>query len=426
MALRRRLVLLATTLAVLAALPGGAAAGPGRAGLGGDFRISGPGALDKDWAPAIAFNDTDHEYLVVWSDLRRQVTRGADIYLRRIGADGSLHGKEVRLSPAGTADDESPAVAYNPAANQYLVAWAREWSIYGQIVAADGTKAGPAFLIQGPGAISDCHSPAVAYNSDADEYLVVWTDWRDFATRREDIYGRRVAADGTPVGADSRIGGAEAAARDTQPAVAYNPDRGEYFVVWQDGRSYNDRKEDIYGRRVAADGTPRGKDRRISGPRATAEEWFPAVAYNPASGQYLVVWQDWRKAATRGWDVYGRRLAGTGAPAAPDFRISGLGARADDVHPSLALNSGDDSYLVVWADWRLGAARGADVFGKALPATGAAIGSDFRISGPKATADENWPVAAYNAEADEFLVVWEDYRNEATRNVDVFARRLAG
>lgn len=56
-------------------------------------RISGPGAAGWDTTPAVAWNQTANEYIVVWADGRAEATRGQDIYGRRMGADGKPIGR---------------------------------------------------------------------------------------------------------------------------------------------------------------------------------------------------------------------------------------------------------------------------------------------------------------------------------------------
>ena len=153
---------------------------------------------------------------------------------------------------------------------------------------------------------------------------------------QEGAAGRDLSRVSPLVGNDFRISGPGATSDEWDPAVAYNPTNHRYLVVWSDDRNEGSRGTDIYGQLLAADGTRIGGDFRISGPAATSYEYDPAVAYNPASNQYLVVWRDRRNDATRGWDIYGRRVKATGKPAGGDFRISGPAATDNEFGPVVA------------------------------------------------------------------------------------------
>jgi hypothetical protein len=235
--------------------------GGGWGPVGGDFRIGGPDDISNESSPAVAWNATANEYLVVWADLRSLATRGADVYGRRLGADGTRLGSDFRVSgPNAIKYDWEPAVVWNGTANEYLVVWEDDrawdernpsvhgWDVYGRRVGAGGVPAGGDFRVNGVNATAQ-EAPAVAWNGTANEYLVVWQDWRNFGGRSLDVYGRRVGADGTRLGSDFRVSGAKATEYDWEPAVACRDDANECLVVWEDGRN-STRGGDIFGRRV--------------------------------------------------------------------------------------------------------------------------------------------------------------------------------
>jgi hypothetical protein len=397
--------------------------------LGPELRISGPNAASNDYFPAVAWNEADDEYLVVWQDGRNLNSRGWDIYGRRVGADGA--GPELRISGAGAVtEDGHPAVVWNQTAEEYLVVWmdyrnssTRAADIYGRRVGADGVPIGGDIRISGPQATGEDWFPAVAWNQTANEYLVVWEDLRSDSTRGHDIYGRRVGADGARLGADLRISGPKATGNENYPAVAWNQDANQYLVVWQDDRNSSTRHYDTYGRRVGADGARLGGDIRISGPQAIGEEWEPAVACNQTAGEYLVVWGDFRDDLTGGSDIYGRRVGADGARLGGDLRISGANNASWEEKPAVAWNQVDNEYLVVWQDWRNVSTSGANTYGRRVGDGGAGMGGDFLISGPNTTNDYN-PAAAWNQADNEYLVVWQDERNLATQAADVYGRRV--
>jgi hypothetical protein len=235
-----------------------------------------------------------------------------------------------------------------------------------------------------------------------------------------------VAADGSRIGGDFRISGTKATGNDFYPAVAWKGTSNEYLVVWSDERNSATRGSDIYGRRVAADGSRIGGDVRISGTNAIDNEYDPAMAWNGTAGEYLVVWEDGRSVSTRGWDIFGRRVAADGSRIGGDVRISGANAFGDDYFPAVAWGATSNQYLVVWDDSRSVSTRGWDIFGRQVAADGSRIGTDFRVSGANATGSEATSAAAWNATANEYLVVWEDDRDTSTRGQDIYGRRLAG
>jgi len=356
-------------------LAGSAAAGAGELKasplFGPDFRVSGPEATREDWHPAVAWNQEASQYLVVWTDGRNYDTRGLDIYGQRVALDGRPVGRDFRISGRKLASDEmNPEVVWNQEDNQYLVVWedgrnydTRGLDIYGRRVGSDGKPIGAEIRISGRKLASDEVKPAVAWNQEDNQYLVVWTDGRNWETRGDDIYGRRVGSDGKPVGRDFRITKGRTISHEGTPEVVWSQATKQYLVVWTDGRNQELRGYDIYGRRVGSDGRPVGADIRISGPKATTEDWSPAVAWNPAANQYLVVWTDGRNWETSEDDIYGRRLGSDGRPIGGDFRIS---SRKEEsaTEPDVAWNQANLQYLVVWEDWRNWETRFSDIYGQ--------------------------------------------------------------
>jgi hypothetical protein len=417
-----------------------------------DFRLSdmGPDGDVNYYAlwPAVAYNSADNEYLVVWSGAD---TIGGGIFGQRVSATGAEIGaNDFRLSDVGPNGHFGfSAVAYNSADNEYLVVWPGddgtgglvddEFEIFGQRVnAATGTQIGTDLRLSDMGPDGDAHYdasfPAVAYNSAEDEYLVVWEgddDTGGLVDGEDEIFGQRVdAATGTEVGTnDFRLsdmgpdGDANYGA--DFPAVAYNDTNNEYLVVWygdDDTGGLVDEEYEIYGQRVSATGAEIGaNDFRLSDMGPDGDTNYagggPAVAYNSADNDYLVVWLG---ADTLGVEIFGQRVnAATGAEIGTDLCLSDMGPDGDanyDAYVSaVAYNSAGNEYLVVWhGDDDTGPLVGEEfeIFGQRVVATGAEIGAnDFRLSdmGPDGDAyyDAGRPAVAYNGKNNEYLVVWE-------------------
>jgi hypothetical protein len=419
------LLLAATVAGAVTGDSGGLRASPA---MGPEMPISLDDTRFSEYGAAVAWNGTAREFLVVWRDGRSEEMYGlTEIYGRRVSAEGVAQGADFRISGPTFypgSYKSTPSVAWSDGAGEYLVVWEdardhneRGWDIYGRRVSADGLSQGVDFRISGPNPLSDDTDPVVA--SSGSDYLVVWQGKSDPAPRRNDLFGRRVSAEGTPTGGAFRISGRNATVYERNAAVAWNG--AEYLVVWEDGRNTaTDGVSDLFGRRVSTEGSVVGADFLIGGRNAASYQRQPALAWSGT--EYLVVWQDGRNATTRGSDIYGRRLSAEGVGLEPDRRLSGPAATSYERDPAVAWNGTE--YLVVWADRRNFTTRGYDIYGRRVSVEGVAQGADFRVSGPDAYGDEgNSAVAADGA---GYLVVWEDDRNRASRGWDILGRCVLG
>ncbi|MFH1331356.1 MAG: hypothetical protein ABIJ48_11975 [Actinomycetota bacterium] len=327
--------------------------------LGRGIHISDNGATGWEQYPAVAANAVTGQYLVVWQDSRNpdpDDPLGSDIYGRLVSATGVPLGDGLPIA-TGAGESRNPAVAYDPATGGYLVVW-QQWvpgsrDVYGRLLDATGVPAGDAFLISTGGGTTG--SPVVAYSPAADQFLVVWARWRGGAYT---IRGRGVSGAGEVVGADFFVGTLDSK-RSWDPDVAYDPVTDRFLVVW--ARYDLTPEPHIYGRLVSGDGVPAGEELLIS-TRRGKNEMEPAVAYNPALGRFLVVWGDGRN-GRRGVDIFGCLVSGAGEILDGEFRISGPGGTSDERYPAVASGS-TGRFLVVWQDDHLYETRGWDIRGR--------------------------------------------------------------
>ena len=319
------------------------------------------------------------------------------------------------------------------------------------------TGFGPDFLISLP--VDRQADPAVAYNLDDDEYLVVWTDDRGSGTG---VQGQIFSAGGVPRGENFQI--FDAADEQSNPYVAYNSTDGNYMVIWRDKRGGLD--YDVYGQVVGATGTLPGTDFPIN--TDAGDQKASDVLYDPNANHYLVVWVDagdnrvegqlldhagglvgtspftitgaggdYPKAAYNSnrqsymvafqyeqapgnHDIYVQAIAGDGALTGNARAV--CSHAADQSIPNLEFNSTLHEYLVVWQDWRNNAATGIDLYARRVDQDGNAQGNEIIIS--NAADSQNVPDVAYNARVNQWLVAWEDYRNRNASGVDVYGQRV--
>ncbi|MEZ4652627.1 MAG: hypothetical protein R3E12_03215 [Candidatus Eisenbacteria bacterium] len=453
-----------------------------------DFRISdmgvnGDGTADAV-SPAVAWNSSSNEYLVVWSGddgTGTMVDGEFEIFGQRIaGASGLEVGvNDFRISdmgPEGDAlfDAETPAVAYDATRNEYLVVWSgddvvdEEFEIHGQRLTAAGASIGVNdFRISDMGLdgdpLFDAITPQVVSAASLGEYLVVWSadDISGILVNGEfEVWGQRIsAATGSEVGVnDFRISDMGPDGNDTydaqDPAVAWSPAENRYLVVWSGDDNLGgvvEGEREIFGQLLdGPTGTEVGtNDFRISDMGPNGDPLFdaldPAAAYNPNTHEFLVVWDgdDQGGGLDDGeFEIFGQRLsASTGTQVgANDFVMSDTGTPGSiDVgafRPRVAVrDNGTFDYQVVWhADTDLGGLvdEEFEIYGQRLRSDGVQIGADdFRVSDMGPDGDVDWdarqPAIAYNPDANEYLVVWEGDDNTGTLvdgETEIFGQRI--
>jgi len=267
-----------------------APAGWGRL-IGASFLIS--GQAEEELNPAIAYNNHQQEYLVVWWNDR---PGNDDIRAERVSRSGNLLGSAWVASGAG-ADRQYPRVAYNTARREYLVVWEHrnsggsEWNIAGQRLSVPSGPGSPQKvgglinIAQGVTFTADCTRPAVAYSTTSDAYLVVFM--YGWGTHR--IQGRVLSGNGAPAGTVFDLAAATGTSQEA-PDLAYNGRQNGYLVVWQERVG----DYDIYARLVHPDGSLVGPGSFAISGLPVWEETKPHVAAirtATALGEYAVVWQ---------------------------------------------------------------------------------------------------------------------------------------
>ncbi|MDT7833232.1 YDG domain-containing protein, partial [Flavobacteriaceae bacterium S356] len=265
--------------------------------------------------PDVAYNATNNEYLVVWDadDTDSGVADNLrEIYGQRISNVGAEIGtNDFRISNSTlTADSDAndPAVAWNSTNNEYLVVWDADPvnshnDIIGQRISNVGTEIGADFVIIDAGASTsfDADVAAVVYNATNNQFLVA-ADADTALDGKNEIYTQLVSNTGTLVGsinkASDHVAG-DALYDGTDVALAYLPDAGEYVAVWE-GESNDggqiDNEFEAYLQRITNLNVDTGiDDERVSAVGGTGSNLTRVLAVNAAystvSSRLLVVWQ---------------------------------------------------------------------------------------------------------------------------------------
>ena len=257
-----------------------------------------------------------------------------------VHAGASIGGGRFPIQNVAGVPETESAVAYNSQQQEYLVVW-RAAEIWGQRVSRNGTLLGSAFRIS---PVGEGVNPDVVYNSVADEYLIVWHNLLG-------IRGQRISALGASLGGVLNIvPGTPSSHYYDQPAVAYASTSDRYLVVCRYRRD-SDSSSGIWAQVLASSGALDGSAHQVSQQSNTLLPEQPDVAYNRSRNEFLIVWQ---QMVGSDIDVYGRRfkLAGGAAPLGPELLIA-IYLNRDEIAPAVAAiptvpNEG--GYLVAWEE----------------------------------------------------------------------------
>ena len=193
-----------------------------------------------------------------------------------------------------------------------------------------------------------------------------------------------------PVGSDFRISNVgtdgDPNRFGSEPAITYNSATNQYLVVWQGNGLDTQDKFEIFGQLLDANGGAIGGDFRISNVTDVAAGRVAlelAVTYNSVTNQYLVVWRGNGLATNDKFEIFGQLLGADGGAIGEDFPISNVtdvGTDRAAIEPAITYNATTNAYLVVWVGDGLATKSELEIFGQRLDADGGAIGGDFPIS----------------------------------------------
>ncbi len=189
--------------------------------------------------------------------------------------------------------------------------------------------------------------------------------WVDYRSGTGDVYGQHVLADGALAWAASGVPVCTAAG--TQDRIAVIADgSGGAIVGWRDQRTFATTGIDVYVQRVNAAGTALWTANGVPVCTATGQQNGPALVTDGAGG-VIAVWEDARGASQ---DIYARRVTGAGAA---QWTANGSPVCTDPTTQQnmVAVTDGAGGVIVGWQDARNNAATQLDLYAQRLSGSGA-------------------------------------------------------
>jgi len=211
--------------------------------------------------------------------------------------------------------------------------------------------------------------PSVAYNSQRNEYFVVWTN-------DSDIYGQRIAESGDLLGSNKLV--VRRPSSQFQPFIVYNNQEDQYFVAWQtqQPRNFNN----TFGRLLSSVGDTMNIEHHLSD-----ESRLIYIAYNADDNEYLLTLSGIK---TQRINRFGQKFGNA-------MSLSSLAANGESIY-----NSNVKEYFLTWFE-------ASNFKGQRLFNNGAVASSTINISTGKTSSGGSYATRlSYDSENDEYLVVF--------------------
>jgi hypothetical protein len=413
----RQAVALLVAGVLLAALPGSA-----QTPRGGEIPVSAP-LTDLNSSAQVAVAPSG-DFVVAWeTGFGLQRGKTSRVWIRLFRADGTPKGARLRVSNSRAAE-LLPRLAMRPDSS-FLVVWQGGsldgTSVFGRRFTADGRPASERFLLSSNTEGSQS-TPAVAFTPDGG-FVASWSSGPlTYPTKHSDLYARRFNAASQPLGPEFRVNTTLERSQGT-PQVAVDS-RGNFLIGWLNFGGEGT-FHDVYARRFAAGGAPLGDDFRVnSGDTVEISQYEFAMALRD-SGESVFVWTD------AGGDIgfeegenlpgyiglLGQRLAADGTPAGPIFHVNTFTKGSQD-NPAITLTR--DGFLVVWSSSASPGNGGAMIAARRFAADATPRGGELRID--LAGGGYGLPAVSLNA-AGRGVVAWSRTARNPSE-ADLVARRI--
>jgi len=317
-----------------------------------------------------------------------------------VGSGGALE-----LNVSSGVSQQYPALAYNPDRDEYLLLWTEYagtgYQLKGQRLQGDGQATGPEISV---GETSEMYYqliPHVVYNPTQQEYLVAWSG-------EAGILAQRLTGDGALLGSPITVSDSGSGS----VRVVYQAAGDKYLLVWGDTSTS---PASISGQHINADGTLPGAAFPIGQDMGSWGLTLGDVAYDPGNERSLVLFRS---------DEYYNRLYGTWVASAgtlilPSFQFAQDPEWQELQNPSLTFNpAAAGRYFAAWQrGWSSGEIRGQVALAdgsKPVSQTGVYASTDYVYS----------PDVAYASSSNQFLTVWHQYPSSGMGAYSIYGQRV--
>jgi hypothetical protein len=264
--------------------------------------------------PAIAYSPPQQEYLAVYTD--DTISAEANLYARTFSWDGGSRSARLDIDVSAYSQDNAD-IAYNGLENEFLIVYQSTASsgtidIIGRRYRLSDHTLLPPVTLASSGAGQYRADPAVAYNPARNNYFITYY-FEDSVNHTDIVAGRLASFDLVNLGPEVDIISDTVLAY-IEPAIAAGPDG---YLVAVSSVYY------IYGRMVGGDGIPIGPSTGFPLPSVPVPGYYrrPGVGYQ-GSSKYLVTWHLYDSSTPRETDIFAQYVdARTGSLIGPNILV---------------------------------------------------------------------------------------------------------
>jgi VCBS repeat-containing protein len=312
---------------------------------------------------------SDGGWVVTWVSDRQDGSEGG-IYQQRFSKLGVAVDVEIRVNTT-TLDNQSEPAVTKLGDGGWVVTWSSEVAgdtdIFQQRFAANGAPLGDESRVNGA-VKADQSQPSVAPLSD-DGWVVTWTsDGQDGS--HTGVYQQRFGADGSPAGEETRVN-VTTEGHQGQPNVVGLTDGG-WLVTWS---AFNavEGDYDVVQRRFDSQGEPVGGEVTVNA--FTSSDQMSADVTVLTDGGWVVTWTSHVQDDGNSFGIYQQRFDVAGVKVGPETQVHTTVA-GNQLDPTVTA-LGDGGWLVSWASQGTG---GYDILQQRFDMAGAQIGGEERVN----------------------------------------------
>ena len=328
----------------------------------------------------------DGSSVVVWAsaDSSGDDNLQLSIQGRRFDADGSPIGNDFQINTYTTGDQTRPVIGAADDGTMVVV-WQSEGSdanpmglrVVGRRLAADGSPIGSELAISEVGA--DFQSIAALSVAPAGDFVVAWQSMEPTGNSYE-VLTRRFDATGAPLESPFQV---NIFTTGTQEATAVvHQSNGDFLVVWHSEDSLADPGSfSIQGRLYDAASMPLTTELQLNG-FTTSAQALPDVGVGPDDG-FVVTWSSYGSGGddVEGLSIQARHFDATLAPVAGEFQVNAV-TTGNQAYPSLSVDVSGD-FVVAWEDGLYGGGAdgsGPGIFARRFAPDATPVGDEYQVN----------------------------------------------